>query len=791
MQRPAPRPKPVPAAPDPKAAEAALRLRLRDQPGNAMAWQQLAALLAQWNRHAEAVEAFERAVAAGASAQALATPHALSLSALKRHEEAVALVAPVQARKPKDFALANLLGVLLKRAGRLDEALAMLETARRLEPRNLSPWQNIGNTLELKGDYAGAAAAFAGGLKIDPRNAELWRLHGRCLRALGDRDGARASLEKAFAIEPRDRDVASLLTNLLIELGEHERALAVVEKARAARPGDQAAEVLAARLQMQLGRIEDAKQALERTIAANPGDLNANLALARLHGDGNRRAANEALRRAVEANPASWEAAEALMESLSRSRYDDEVAHLEEAYRIAQGLLEKHPDRMARLARGLRTVFQRVLDEDRLAATGPLSALLPHWLAEGRHSAVHYELGQVETLQDRIDMVEWHRAWGRRASAKIRPVALPATPALATGRKLRIGFMSSDLRNHPVSYFALPLIELHDPDKVEVFCYSFYEGERDRVQEIMERKAAGFRWWPRRPDAQVAEGIAQDGLDILFELGGSTAMNKLEVMAHRPARIGASWLAYPHSAGLEQIDYVLVDPYIKPEDPRLLIEQPFEMPESWVVLGRLGFNDQPIHDGLPEERNNCITFGTANNPYKMTTACLDAWAAVLRAVPRSRFLFVRPEASGMAFMDNARLAFARRDVDPTRLDFVGVRGKHLPYYNTMDIALDSLPHVGGTTTCEALWMGVPTISLVGAGFPERLAYSNLSNAGVGDLAAFSMEEYVAKAEALARDRARRRALRHGLRPMIRRNPLGQQQRFVDLFYARAHEVASR
>ena len=215
------------------------------------------------------------------------------------------------------------------------------------------------------------------------------------------------------------------------------------------------------------------------------------------------------------------------------------------------------------------------------------------------------------------------------------------------------------------------------------------------------------------------------------------------------------------------------------------------MPESWVVLGRLGFNDQPIHDGLPEERNNCITFGTANNPYKFTTACLDAWAAVLRAVPGSRFLFVRPEASGMAFMDNARIAFARRNVDPTRLDFVGVRGKHLPYYNTMDIALDSLPHVGGTTTCEALWMGVPTISLVGAGFPERLAWSNLSNAGVGDLAAFSVDEYVAKAEALARDRARRRELRHGLRPMIRRNPLGQAQRFVDQFYAKAAEVAAR
>jgi predicted O-linked N-acetylglucosamine transferase (SPINDLY family) len=790
MSRPAPRPK-QPAAPDPQAAEAQLRTRLRDQPGNAMVWQQLALLLAQWNRHEEAVEAFARATAAGASAAALATPHALSLSALKRHGEAVAVVAPVQARKPRDTNLANLLGVLLKRAGRLDEALAMLEQARRLDPRSLSPWQNLGNTLELKGDPAGAAAAFAGALRIAPRNAELWRLRGRCLRALGDRAAARTSLEKALALEPGDRDAVILLVPLLAEMGEAEAALAAIERSRAARPGDPAADVLAARLRMQMGQMEEARATLQAAIAAEPANVEANMALARLHGDGDRRAANEALRRAVAANPQSWEAAEALMDSLGRSRHDDEAAHLEEAYRIACRLLREHPDRLARLARGLRTVFQRVLDEDRLAATGPLRALLPHWLAEGRHSAVHYELGQVETLEDRIAIVEWHRAWGRRAAAGISPVALPATPALATGRKLRVGFMSSDLRNHPVSYFALPLIESHDPDRVEVFCYSFYEGERDRVQEIMERKAAGFRWWPRQPDAQVAEGIAQDGLDILFELGGSTAMNRLEVMAHRPARLGASWLAYPHSAGLEQIDYVLVDPYIRPADPRLLIEQPFEMPESWVVLGRLGFTDQPIHDGLPEERNNAITFGTANNPYKYTPACLDAWAAVLRAVPRSRFVFIRPEAAGQSFMDNARIAFARRDVDPTRLDFIGVRGKHLPYYNTVDIALDSLPHVGGTTTCEALWMGVPTISLVGPGFPERLSYSNLSNAGLGEFCAFSVEDYVAKAVALAGDRARRRLLRHGLRDQIRRNPLGQVQRFVENFYGRCAEVAAR
>lgn len=789
-----PRPAPRPAAPresDLPRLEAMLRERLAAQPASALHWQQLGALLAQANRHAEAAEAFGKAAALGASAQALAIPWAIALSQAGRHAEAVEVLRPVQAKRPKEFALANTLGVMLKRAGRAAEAIPLLELATRLDPRIASPWQNLGNAREVLGDHAGAAAAFAGGLRREPRNAELWRLHGRALRAAGDLEGALASFEKAFAIEPRNREVAMLLIGLLLDRGEHDRALEATRRLSAALPGDAIGEIMQGRILLRRGRIAEARAVLEAVIARDPGERNANLLLARLHGDGDRRAANEALERAHAADPDNAEIMDALVESLSRSRYDDEAAHLERAYVIAIRLMERHPDRVQRFARSLRTVFQRVMDLDRLGRTGTLPEIAPIWLAENRIAALHYELGQVASLEDRLRIVEWHRQWGRREEAAIRPLERPARPAIHAERKLRVGFMSSDLRNHPVSYFALPLLELYDRDRVQVFCYSFYEGERDGVQQHIEGKVDAFRWWPRRPAAEVAAAIAEDELDILFELGGSTAMNKLEVMAWRPARIGASWLGYPHSAGLERIDYILTDPFIRPADPRLLIEKPFEMPESWVVLSRLGFNDRvPIEDGLPEERRGALTFGTMNNPYKYTLPCLDAWAAVLRAVPGSRFLFVRPEAAGPSFLANARAAFAARGVEPDRLDFVGVRGRHLPHYNSIDIALDTFPHVGGTTTCESLWMGVPTITLVGPGFPERLSYSNLSNAGLGECCAFSAEEYVQKAVALAEDRAKRRAWRQGLRQMILARPLGDQQRFVRAFYARAAEVAA-
>lgn len=736
-----------------------------------------------------AVMAFTRAAAAGASPRITARPHAMALSDLGQHAEAVNVLRPLFDRNQKDAQLVNLMGVLLKRAGRLKKAAEVLELARKLSPNDVAPWQNLGNTYEALRQPEKAAAAFRRALRLAPGSGELWRLLGRQQIAQGLHAEATESFRRGLSVSSDDPWLPTLLVQSLFQSGQIDEARSTVARLCAARPNDTELKVIAARLAFRTGDLPQAMALLEPLLVQHPGHVNANLQFATIVADTDRAAVNTALERAVAAHPDSFEALERLIDSLARSRYGSEAAHIERAYELARRLMDRFPARLPDAARTLRTILMRVLDEDAMAQTGSLRDLLPVWQAEGVHSSVHYELGQVETLDDRLALVEWHRDWGRRMAARITPIARPATPALATGRKLRVGFMSSDLRHHPVTYFALPLLEMYDRDRVEVFCYSFSEHAPDNVQAHIAAQVTGFRHWPRQPDAQVAEGIAADGLDMLFELGGSTAMNKLQVMAYRPARLGASWLGYPHSAGLESIDLILTDPYITPDDPRLLIERPFQMPESWVCLSRM-FQPHPIADGTPQARNGYLSFGTANNPYKFTPACLDAWASVLRAVPGSRFVFLRPEAAVESFIAGARRAFARRDVDPERLEFIGVRGDHMRHYNQIDIALDSLPHVGGTTTCEALWMGVPTISLVGPGFPERLSYSNLSNAGLGDLAVFSLDAYVAKATELAADPARRLALRHGLRAQIAAHPLGQPLRFTAAFYDLARKVAA-
>lgn len=769
-----------------------LRERVAVQAADALAWQHLGFALHQSGSHEDAVRAFERAVALKASARVQAVPHALSLSALHRHDEAIALLEPLQAGKRKDFDLANLLGVMLKRAGRFRQALGMFELARKLRPRHVSAWVNMGNTHEVMGNFQAAADAFGEAVRLEPRNAEFLRLQGVALFRQGRTETALLVLDRAVCLAPDNPQTFRAHVQILMKLGRSDEAAAAVERFRTACPDDPEATIMLARNRYASGLIDEARALLGEILTIHPGHLSANLLLAQTCGDGvsadNRRMANDALRRALASNPDAWQVAERLVDSLSRSRYGSEAEHLEAAYAVACDLQDRHPERRLETARTLRTVFTRLLDMERMAATGRLGEILPVWQAQGKIAAVHYELGQVQSMEDRVMLVEWHRQWGRGVISGVRPVTPAAIPAVASRRKLRVGFMSSDLRNHPVGYFAYPLLSRYDRDRFDVYCYSFYEGPPSPAQAQIGKQVTGYRWWPGRASEQVAEGIAADNLDILFELGGSTAMNKLDVMAYRPARIGASWLGYPHSAGLETIDYIVVDPYILPSDPRLLIERPFELPETWVVVGRNNFSDVAIEGGLPEERCGRLTFGTANNPYKITEACLDCWAAVLRRVPGSHFLFLRPEAATASFKANARAAFAARNVDPDRLDFIGVRGTHLPHYNKIDIALDSLPHVGGTTTCEALWMGVPTVSLVGPGFAERLSYSNLSNAGLGDLAVFSTEEYVDRAAMLAKDRTRRLALRHGLRGMIAANPLGQADRFVQNFYRKIEEV---
>jgi predicted O-linked N-acetylglucosamine transferase (SPINDLY family) len=708
--------------------------------------------------------------------------YAISLMETGNLTEAEQQARLLQARRPKDVQLCNLLGIIFKRQRRYPEAINEFSKAARRDPSHVSAWVNLGNVHTILEDGAKAVECFSKAVRLEPRNAEHQRLLGSAYGHCGQHGRALEHLQKALALSRNEPRMFLELGAAYYRVNDFDRALQEIERGLAVAPNHLGLRRGRAMVLRRLHRVEEARQIYESILQERPNDTETLTALANLHvGQGDREAANRYFERALEADPNNEHAAAQYCECLLDSRYGNEAEHIEKAYAVAHRLVRRTTARVA-LAHAMQGVFLRMADYESLAMLGDRSKLIKHWLDTMNVAELHNQLGRVATEEDRLDLVDAHRRWGEKIDELIkRQPPIRRSPAPSGRQKIRVALVSSDLRNHPVTYFVEPIIEHYDRSRFEFYCYSFYPKEADRVQQWIVSRVEKFCLYPELSDRDIAQKIADDQVDILFELGGTTHFNRLLVMAHRPAPIQVSWLGYPHSVGLSTIDYILVDPYLKPKDPRLLIERPFLMPETWVCLGKLGFYNIPIEPGIPEERAGRITFGTMNNPYKYTPTVMATWAEVLKRVPGSRFLFVRPEGGTPSFRRNIQQEFAKHGIGADRVEFVAVRGKHLPFYNRMDIALEPFPHVGGTTTCETLWMGVPAVTLVGPAFFERLSYSNLNNAGLGDLCANTTGEYVRLAVEMAAHRDRRRALRHGLREQIRNHPLGQRERFVRNF----------
>jgi predicted O-linked N-acetylglucosamine transferase (SPINDLY family) len=459
----------------------------------------------------------------------------------------------------------------------------------------------------------------------------------------------------------------------------------------------------------------------------------------------------------------------------------DEIAALEEAYALfaaAQDTGELPPD-VHSLA---RAAFARLADLDRLAALAVAEAAAsigppPDFLLDMPH---------VRTRADRRALLGRHQAFGAslEALAAENPVERPARRRAGP---LRIGFLSSDLRNHVAGLFTLPLFRHPDP-RFELYGYSGFPGEPDAVQAFIASRCC-LRLFGERTVRQSAQMVADDDLDVLFELGGISHRHVTPVAAYRLAPVQASWMGYPHSVGLSTVDRIVIDPVLA--GARGLAEEPVVLPTSWVSYYRPMFRDeQAIEPDLTETRNGFVTFGTMNTPSKYNAALLRSWARIVAGVPGSRFLFVRPEANSPTFRRNMEAAFAAEGVGAERVMFDPLRGFHMPGYNRIDVALDTFPLTGGVTTLDTLWMGVPMVSLVGEALFERLSASVLTNVGEPGLVAATPSEYEAKAVALAADRERRLALRNELRGRMLASALGDAQAFAGQFYGAIHPVAA-
>jgi len=383
---------------------------------------------------------------------------------------------------------------------------------------------------------------------------------------------------------------------------------------------------------------------------------------------------------------------------------------------------------------------------------------------------------QFHPSYDAKTIYEEHLRWNQQHAEPLKKFIQPHTNNPDPDRRLRIGYVSPDFRVHVVGQNLLPLFREHDHGQMEIFCYSNVL-KPDMLTDQLRGYANVWRSIVGLSDSQAAGLIRQDRIDVLVDLTLHMGNNRIGVFARKPAPVQATWLGYCGSTGMDAMDYRLSDPYLDPPDSDLSIysERTIRLPETYWCYGVSGPTPKPSPP--PAAAAGYVAFGCLNNFAKVSPPAMDLWAEILRRLPRSRIIVHSPPG---AHLDAVRERFSGKGISPDRLEFP-IRQPWPEYvrtYGRIDIALDPFPWGGGITTCDALWMGVPMVSLLGRTAVGRGGASILANIGVPELIARTPQQYVQIATDLANDLPRLGELRRTLRARMQASPLMDAPRFA-------------
>ena len=405
--------------------------------------------------------------------------------------------------------------------------------------------------------------------------------------------------------------------------------------------------------------------------------------------------------------------------------------------------------------------------------------------ASARLCQLNYDPGLTST-----QLFREHAAWAERFARPLSPAEAAHANSPEPARPLRVGYVSGDLRRHPVAFFVEPLLRCHDRSVIRPFCYSNC-GERDDLNAHLRALVPDWRDIAELDDDAVAELIRADAIDILVDLSGHTARNRLLVFARKPAPVQVTAIGYVNTTGLAAMDYRLTDAWCDPagaEDDEASYSETL-----WRLPG--GFNCYAPPKGLPEPgpapltTRGHVTFGSFNNLDKVSPEVLDLWAGIVGAIPGARLVLKTKTLSEPAVGQAIRTRFAAAGVDPARIELIewtATLREHFQHYRRIDIALDPFPYNGTTTTCEALMMGVPVIALAGDRHAARVSASLLARLGLEVLVAPDRAGYLARAQALALKPEAVARLRASLRRRVAGSPLADAAG-----YARRLEAAYR
>jgi predicted O-linked N-acetylglucosamine transferase (SPINDLY family) len=377
------------------------------------------------------------------------------------------------------------------------------------------------------------------------------------------------------------------------------------------------------------------------------------------------------------------------------------------------------------------------------------------------------------------ELAEAHAAYDRQLAAPLRSTWKQHGNNTDPERRLRLGFLSPDLNRHPVGYFLVRCLENLDREQGEALCYRNSPSGGDDLTARIRAATTAWRnvfYWS---DEQLADQIRADRIDILFDLAGHTARNRLLVFARKPAPIQVTWAGYVGTTGLEAMDYILADRYqVPPEAEPYYCERVLRLPEGYVTYDPPAY--APPVSPLPALRKGHVTFGSFNNPVKIGPQVVEVWARVLRQLPQARLVLKYKGMDYPVLAGGLAEKFAGHGIGAGRVEFLGLspHADLLDHYTHIDMALDPFPYNGGLTTLEALWMGVPVLTCPGETFAGRHSLTHLSNLGLTQTIARDLDAYIALAVSLAADLAGLAALRAGLRERMASSALCDGRRFA-------------
>ena len=612
-----------------------------------------------------------------------------------------------------------------------------------------------------------------------PDQPDTLHLVGVISHKMGKLGQAADLISRALKIKTKFPEAHNNLGTVFRDLGKLEEAIVCYQEALFYHPEYDEAYYNLGNVYKELGRLEEAIISYQKALSINPSLLYAHynlgnvLQLAARPND-----AAKSYNAAIRIKPNFAEAYNNLGNVLHEMWHlDESIINFNDAISIRPNFPEAHNN--------LGTVLRILGRIDEAVGHFRQAIILNPDYVDAHSNLLCTEQYRTNVTPERLK--ELHVAWDQQHGIPLYTEWLDHKNTWDSDRPLRVGLVSPSLRRHPVGYFVIGFLEHRPVGNIETFCYSERKPD-DMTERLM---SLSDNWFDTRgiSDAVLTNRIQSDKIDILIDLAGHAVGNRLLVFARKPAPIQIEWVAYVGTTGLSAMDYLMVDRWHVPEgSEHHYTEKIFRLPDGYHSYDPPEY--APQVGPLPYEKNGFITFGCFNNPAKCNSDAIKTWAEILRLVPNSRMLLKYGNMDGRSARERIYGCFGEYGINESRVILEGASPhiELLSRYNDVDIALDTFPYVGGLTTCEAIWMGVPVVTFPGKTFAGRHSYSHLSNIGVFDLICRDVDNYIIKAIELANDVPRLKEFRLRLRNIMSQSNFCNGKKFANDFSAGLRQI---